>query len=105
MIRIRMDRHSLWHPREDAEYEADDINKALTLMAEDVEEQITRTLNDPNDTSGQLNPLALRFCESDGSTHRVRWKNVSSKWDVKVEVLITAVPASGERKRVKRRKT
>ncbi len=102
LIRVRLDRHSLWHPRQDVEYEADDIHKICAMLSEDVEKILYAALNSDADTAGALNPLCPIMCKSDGSSKRSKWKNVSTEYELKVEVLISAVPTTGERKRVKR---
>ena len=63
------------------------------MLSEDIEKILYAALNSDADTTGALNPLCPIMCKSDGSSKRSKWKNVSSEYELKVEVLVSAVPA------------
>lgn len=88
-IRAKIDRHSLWHPREDMELEAETMTQICEMLSLHIAKEINYSLNSNGKENG-LNPLALRINKSDGRPHRVQWQTASSLYDIIVEVEITA---------------
>lgn len=102
-IRARIDRHSLWHPREDMEYEAATMDQICKLLSKRIVKEIKYALTNDEKMQG-INPLAMRINESDEKPHRVKWENASSLYEIDVDVEITAVRRKEELKPAKRPK-
>lgn len=95
-IRARVDRHSLWHPREDVELEATTMDEICLMLSENVAKEIRYSLVNDERIQDSCNPLAMRISESDGRPHRVKWQNVSKFYDIRVEVEVSAVKKVGD---------
>jgi len=100
-IRARYDRHSLWHPKEDAEWEAGSIQKLEAHLEEYIESTLKEALNTDKHDKSDFNPLALRIspCGAFPKYPFTRWVTAGSIYDIDVQVNVSMRPKRQAKKR------